>query len=91
MTRTALALGAALLLALGGCGPRAGNIKTAEDHRPPPAPPVAQPFYEPFALRGSADAVWTPRVWDRNGTVVNTAPRGGSTGHSTPLRPLGTF
>lgn len=79
-------------LALAGCGARRGNIKTARDYRQPSAPPVARPHYDPFAPYASADAVWTPRVWDKNGTLVNTAPRGGApAGYSPPVRPAGTF
>lgn len=85
-----LALCAALALA--GCGARKGNIRTARDYTPPPAPPVARPYYDPFASHGSADAVWTPRVWDKSGTLVNTAPRAGTpAGHRPPPRPAGTF
>ena len=97
---------AAILLLVAGCSARAGNIKTARDRRPTPAPPVAHPTYDPFAPSGSADAVWTPRVWDRNGTIVDTAPRNTVPGYrppgphpgfgetrmgGPPLRPLGTF
>ena len=88
--RASAALGIALLLAA-GCGPRAGKIRTARDYSPPPAPAVAQPHYDPFAPRGSADAVWTPKVWDKSGTLVNTAPRGAVSGYRPPLRPSGTF
>lgn len=84
------ALCAALVLA--GCGARKGNIQTARDYHRLFAPSVAQPYYDPFSPYGSAGAVWTPRVWDKNGTLVNTAPRGGAAaGYHPPLRPPGTF
>ena len=79
-------------LALVGCGARKGNIRTALDYHPRPAPPVARPHYDPFAPYGSADAVWTPRVWDKSGTLVNTAPRNGvPTSYKPPLRPPGAL
>lgn len=85
-----LALYAAL--ALTGCGAHKGNVKTARDYHPPSTPPVTQPYYDSFAPYGSADAVWTPRVSDKNGTLVNTAPRGGApAGYKSSLRPPGTF
>lgn len=89
--RSNAVLVAAGILALAGCGPRAGNIKTAKDYKPLPAPAVANPYYDPFAVSGSADAVWTPKVWDRNGTLVNPSPHGSAAGFRKPLRPPGTF
>lgn len=81
----------AATLAFTACGPRAGNIKSAKDYKPLPAPAVANPYYDPFATVGSADAVWTPRVWDKSGTLVNPSPRGSAPGFRPPLRPPGTF
>lgn len=57
------------LVALAGCSNVSGNVKTADNVKPIPAPPVKQPFYDPYAAYGSADATWQPPVIDRDGNI----------------------
>lgn len=80
-----------LAASLGGCE-RKGNLRTARDFRSIPAPEVAAPFYDPYAVPGEARAVWRPAVIDRRGTVV--APgraEGGEAAERRAARPRGTF
>ena len=53
-----------------------GNIKSARDYNAPAAPPVRQPYYNPYAPYGEANATWTPPVWNRNGTIVRLVDPG---------------
>lgn len=57
---------------LGACtgGP---NVKSAKDYRAPPAPPVRNPLYNPYAAYGEANATWTPPVFNRDGTIIKPA------------------
>lgn len=90
MQLTMLAM-CALAVALGGCE-RKGNLRTARDTKPRPAPEVANPSYDPYASPGAARARWRPAVIDRRGTVV--APgraEGGEGAAGRATRPLGTF
>ena len=59
-------------LGLGACsgGP---NIKSAKDYSAPPAPPVRNPLYNPYAAYGEANATWTPPVFNRDGTITKPA------------------
>jgi hypothetical protein len=61
-----------LALALTACsgGP---NVKSASDYNPPPAPPVRNPLYNPYAAYGEANATWTPPVFNRDGTIMKPA------------------
>lgn len=81
-------LGAAA--ALGGCE-RRGNLRTARDFTPPPAPTVAQPFYDPYAAPSEVHAVWRPAVVDRRGTVIAPGRPEGEEAAGRRLRPRGTF
>ncbi len=53
-----------------------GNIKSARDYHAPAAPLVRQPYYNPYAPYGDANATWTPPVWNRDGTIVKPADPG---------------
>jgi hypothetical protein len=61
-----------LPLGLSACsgGP---NVKSAKDYDAPPASPVRNPLYNPFAAYGEANATWTPPVFNRNGTIMKPA------------------
>ncbi len=61
-----------LVLGLTACsgGP---NVKSASDYSPPPAPPVRNPLYNPYAAYGEANATWTPPVFNRDGTIMKPA------------------
>ena len=65
--RRALLLFPLLTLSLAAC--ESGNIKKVSDYHPPP-PPMQNPVYDPYAGYGSSNAIWTPPVADRDGTVV---------------------
>jgi len=49
------------------------NVKSARDYHPPPAPQVRDPVYDPYAGYGTANATWTPPVFNRDGTIVKPA------------------
>ena len=68
MRRPALLLS---LLALAACGH--GNVRSAKDYRAPAAPAVREPLYNPYAAYGSANAIWQPPVFNRDGTIVKPA------------------
>lgn len=59
------------IIVLAACS--SGNIKSARDYHAPAAPPVRQPYYNPYAPYGDANATWTPPVWNRDGTIVKPA------------------
>jgi len=61
---------AILLLALGLAACHTGNLESANDYSPPPAPPVQHPNYDPYSAYGQSNATWRPPVADRNGTIV---------------------
>jgi hypothetical protein len=54
-------------LILSACG---GNLKSASDYHAPAAPPVHFPTYDPYSTYGTANATWTPPVFNRHGTIV---------------------
>jgi hypothetical protein len=63
-----------LLLPLGLVACSGGpNIKSAKDYSAPPAPPVRNPLYNPYAAYGEANATWTPPVFNRDGTITKPA------------------
>jgi len=67
-------LGCFLLLALALTACSGGpNVKSASDYNPPPAPPVRNPLYNPYAAYGEANATWTPPVFNRDGTIMKPA------------------
>ena len=49
------------------------NVKSAHDYSAPPAPPVRDPVYDPFAGYGTSNATWRPPVFNRDGTIVKPA------------------
>ena len=49
------------------------NVKSATDYSAPPAPPVRNPLYNPYAAYGEANATWTPPVFNRDGTITKPA------------------
>jgi hypothetical protein len=49
------------------------NIKSAKHYSAPPAPPVRNPLYNPYAAYGEANATWTPPVFNRDGTITKPA------------------
>lgn len=55
-------------LSLAGCA--SGNVRSANSYSAPAPPPVAHPFYDPYASYGEANATWRPPVVDRAGTIV---------------------
>ncbi len=63
-----------LMMFLSACS--SGNIKSARGYNIPAAPLVRHPYYNPYAPYGSANATWTPPVWNRNGTIVKPADPG---------------
>ena len=81
-------LAAVSLLTLAGCE-RRGNLRSGADQGNIPARHVANPYYDPYAAVGSANARWRPSVFDRDGTVFR--PGGGATSSSPFARPPGTF
>jgi len=50
-----------------------GNVKSAKDYSPPPAPSVRNPIYDPYAAYGEANATWQPPTFNRDGTIVKPA------------------
>lgn len=54
--------------ALAGCA--SGNLKTEADYHAPPARPVADPYFNPYAPYGSTHATWEPPVLNRWQTIV---------------------
>ena len=76
------------LLALPGCEHR-GNLRAAADYGNVSARPIANPFYDPYAAVGSANARWRPSVFDRDGTVFR--PGSHNPSGSPYGRPAGTF
>lgn len=86
--RGVVIVGAAAVL-LAGCSYR-GNLRSAADYGPAPkAPPVAAPWFDPYAAAGDVPVVWRPPVLDRRGTVV--APGFAPTAGGRFSRPEGTF
>ncbi|WP_062105745.1 hypothetical protein [Gluconobacter albidus] len=60
------------LLSLSAC---AGNVSADRGHGPTP-PPLRHASYDPGAAYGSANSVWAPPVYDRQGSIVSvTDPR----------------
>ncbi len=70
MPRPALLL---VLVAVGLAGCDHGNIKSVKDYDAPKAPPVRNSEYNPYAAFGEANAIWTPPVFNRDGTIVKPA------------------
>jgi hypothetical protein len=63
-----------LLLSFGLAACSGGpNVKSAKDYDAPPAPPVRNPLYNPYAAYGEANATWTPPVFNRDGTIMKPA------------------
>jgi hypothetical protein len=101
--RRAVLLLPLLTLSLAAC--ESGNIKKVSDYHPPPPPPMQNPVYDPYAAYGSSNAIWTPPVYDRDGTVVKptepstqadrpsyeTAPWATGAGGGSQYAPPGTF
>lgn len=75
------ALIVALAATLAACN--SGNIKSARSYNAPAVPPIRDPLYNPYAAYGSANATWTPPVWNRDGTV--TKPYDPSVERGRPL------
>jgi len=69
---------ALVALALTACG--SGNVKSARDYSAPAAPTVKQPFYNPAASYGSANATWVAPIYNRAGTIVRPTDPGTDTG-----------
>jgi hypothetical protein len=60
-----------LLLPLGLIACSGGpNVRSVKDYHAPPPPPVRNPVYNPYAAYGEANAIWTPPVFNRDGTIV---------------------
>jgi hypothetical protein len=92
-----------LTLALAACA--SGNIKKVSDYHPPPPPPMQNPVYDPYSGYGEANAIWTPPVYDRDGTIVKptepstqdgrpsyeTAPWATGASGGSKFTPPGTF
>jgi len=57
-----------LLAGIAACS--GGNVKSASDYHAPPASPVRNPVYNPYAGYGEANATWQPPVFNRDGTIV---------------------
>jgi hypothetical protein len=70
MPRSSLLAALAVLL-LAAC--TTGNVESVNDYSPPPAPPVRNPLYDPYAGYGETNATWEPPVWNRDGTIVKPA------------------
>jgi hypothetical protein len=94
-----------LLLAVSLFACTRGNVRSARDYSPPPAPPVRNSVYNPYAAYGEADATWQPSVWNRDGTIVKPvepasqadrpryelAPWASGTAGGSQYTPPGTF
>ncbi|MDE1907165.1 MAG: hypothetical protein KGH75_12025 [Rhodospirillales bacterium] len=92
-----------LTLSLAAC--ESGNIKKVSDYHPPAPPPMQNPVYDPYAGYGASNAIWTPPVYDRDGTIVKptepstqadrpsyeTAPWATGAGGGSQYAPPGTF
>ena len=60
-----------LAASLAACS--SGNVKSAKAYSAPPAPPVRNPLYNPYAGYGEANATWQAPVFNRDGTIVKPA------------------
>jgi hypothetical protein len=49
------------------------NVKKVSDYSAPPAPPIQDPYYNPYAPYGTANATWSPPTFNRDGTIVKPA------------------
>jgi hypothetical protein len=58
----------ASLLALSACDH--GNVKPVASFSPPPAPPVRNPSFNPYAPYGDANATWEPPAFNQDATIV---------------------
>ena len=58
----------AVLLALSGCDH--GNVKPVASYSAPPAPPIRNPTFMPYAPYGDANATWEPPTFNQDGTIV---------------------
>ena len=58
------------LAALGLAGCAQGNLRTPASYSALAPPPVGNPWYDPYAAYGTANAAWRPPVWDLQGTIV---------------------
>lgn len=56
------------LLALSACDH--GNVKPVASYSAPPAPPVQNPTFNPYAPYGDANATWEPPTFNQDGTIV---------------------
>jgi hypothetical protein len=81
-------VGFGLALTLCGCE-RRGNLRSGADYNPPPAPHVANPYYDPYMAYGSANVRWRPPVYDRRGTIVR--PGSGDLPAASSALPPGVF
>jgi hypothetical protein len=59
------------LLALSACDH--GNVKPVASYSAPPATPVRNPIFSPYAPYGSANATWEPPTFNQAGTIVKPA------------------
>ena len=92
-----------LTLSLAAC--ESGNIKKVSGYHPPGPPPMQNPVFDPYPGYGASNAIWTPLVYDRDGTVVKpieastqadrpsyeTAPWATGAGGGSQYAPPGTF
>lgn len=62
---------AIILPGLAACA--GGNVEPVSEYSAPPAPPVRNPLYNPYAAYGEANAIWQPPVFNRDGTIVKPA------------------
>ena len=58
----------AVLLALSACDH--GNVKPVASYSAPPAPPIRNPIFNPYAPYGDANATWEPPAFNQDGTIV---------------------
>jgi hypothetical protein len=58
----------AFLLALSACDD--GNVKPVASYSAPPAPPIRNPTFNPYAPYGDANATWEPPAFNQDGTIV---------------------
>jgi hypothetical protein len=56
------------LIALSACDH--GNVKPVASYSAPPAPPVRNPTFNPYAPYGDANATWEPPTFNQDGTIV---------------------